>query len=106
MDRMQIAPTDRSMPGGQDDQGLADRQRGDHRGLLDDDRQRARLGEPRVDDGEDDDGDDQHHQRAEGGMGVQQVLDALHRRLAPHGELLSGSRRGVGIDAHSGLPCR
>ena len=33
-------------------------------------------------------------------MGVQQVLDPLHRGLAPQCELLSRSRRRVGIDAH------
>ena len=46
---------------------------------------------------------DQHQQRAERGMGVQQMLDALHRRLSPHGELLSRSRRRVGIDTHVGF---
>ena len=41
--------------------------------------------------------------RAERRVGVQQMLHALHRRLSPHGELLSRSRRGVGVDTHRGF---
>ena len=71
-------------------------------------RDRRGLGEPRVDDGEDDEGHDQQHQRAERGMGVQQMLDPLQRRLLPQRELL---RRGtqvpvVRLRLSRGLPCR
>ena len=38
--------------GGQDDQRLTDGQRGDHRDLLQDDADRLRLDEPRIDDRE------------------------------------------------------
>ena len=77
--------------GGQDDQGLTDGQGGDHRGLLQDDGDRRGLSEPRVDDGEGNACHDQHHQRAERGMAVQQMLDALERRLLSQRKLF---RRG------------
>ena len=51
------------------------------------------VAQDRVQVGEDEERDDQQQQWADGGMGMQQVLDALHRGLAPASELLGG---GVG----------
>ena len=64
-DRTMIAPTERSMPGGEDDQRLGDAQRADHHHLLDDQRQVRRLEEAVGGDAEDDDREQQDEQRAQ-----------------------------------------
>ena len=74
--------------GGQDDQRLPDRESRDHRHLLQDDADGVGRDETRVDDREDDEGHDQHQQRADRGMGMQQLLDSLQWRLLPQRELL------------------
>ena len=65
MDRMHDGADGQVDAGGEDDQGLTDRQGGDDGDLLEDERDVAGLREPRVDDREDDERDDQHQQRAD-----------------------------------------
>ena len=50
--------------------------------------------------------DDQHHQRAEGRVGVQQVLDALHGRLAAAWRTAQPQSPARGCRRSCGLPCR
>ena len=83
--------------GGEDDQRLADRKSGDDRRLLDDDRERAGLGEPRVEMVKMI-SHHQHHQWAERGMGVQQVLHALDGGLLTLGRTARPQWPGVGVD--------
>ena len=71
--RVVAAPTERSMPRGEDDQRLGDADGSDHGDLLGDQRQVAGVEEPRVDHAEDDDRDDQHDRRAERRVAVQQA---------------------------------
>jgi hypothetical protein len=89
VDRMAMAPTDRSMPAVKMIKGLADSQGSDHRRLLKDDGDGVRLNKSRIDDGERDARDDQHQQGADRGMGMQNMLDSLQRRLLAQGELFS-----------------
>ena len=79
MDKIEIAPTARSMPAVNTIKRLTDGQRRDHRRLLQNEGDRARLGESRIDDGEHDAGHHQHHQRTEGRMRMQQMLHPLQR---------------------------
>ena len=111
-----MAPHGEVDPGCQDDQCLPDRQGADHGDLLQDQRLRAQRAEVRVQVVEHEERHDQQQERADRGVGVQQVLDALHWGVASLGELLRGgvgrcgrgcARTGGGGWCHDFLPgCR
>jgi hypothetical protein len=103
MARIAMAPTDRSMPAVRMISVCPSGERADDRHLLQDERQRVRRGEARVEGGEDDERDDQHEERADRGVRVQQVLDALQWRVPAQGELLRGGGRWC-RGGHGGLP--
>ena len=83
MDRIEIAPTDRSMPAVNTINvcPIANAAMIAVCWMMIDNR--GGLGEPWVDDREHDHGDDQHQQWTDRRMRVQQMLNPLHRGLTP-----------------------